>query len=105
MKMLQRASYRISKIIVKSGRALSCGDFIKECLTVAAETVCPNQTRAFSQISLSRNTVTRRIEDMAQDVREQIVAKAGRFSAFSIACDKSTEISNCTVVGLLAWGQ
>lgn len=32
------------------------------------------------------------MEDMAQNVHEQIVAKAGRFSAFSIACDESTDI-------------
>ncbi|KAM3872079.1 general transcription factor II-I repeat domain-containing protein 2-like [Diretmus argenteus] len=61
---------------------------------MAAETVCPNQVRAFSQISLSRNTVTRRIEDMAQDVRDQITDKASGFSAFSIACDESTDISD-----------
>lgn len=56
-----RASYQLSSIIVRSGRPFAMGDFVKQCLTVAADTVCPNQTRAFSQISLSRNTVTRRV--------------------------------------------
>ena len=88
------ASYRISNIIVRSGHAFAAGDFVKECLTVAAEAVCPTQKRAFSQISLSRNTVTRRVEDMAEDVRGQIAQRAGRFSAFSIACDESTDISD-----------
>ncbi|XP_073346963.1 general transcription factor II-I repeat domain-containing protein 2-like [Pagrus major] len=66
----------------------------KFCVEVAADTVCPNQTRAFSHISLSRNTVTRRVEHMAEDIRDQIVQRAGRFAAFSIACDESTDISD-----------
>ncbi|XP_041858599.1 general transcription factor II-I repeat domain-containing protein 2-like isoform X2 [Melanotaenia boesemani] len=89
-----RASYRISSIIVRSGRPFAVGDFVKQCLTVAAETVCPNQTRALSQISLSRNTLARRVEDMAEDVRGQIVQRASHFSAFSIACDESMDITD-----------
>ncbi|KAK5855570.1 hypothetical protein PBY51_007235 [Eleginops maclovinus] len=50
--------------------------------------------RVFSQISLSRNTVTRRVEDMAEDVRGQIAQRASHFSAFSIACDESTDVSD-----------
>uniref|UniRef100_A0A671KZD1 SPIN-DOC-like zinc-finger domain-containing protein n=1 Tax=Sinocyclocheilus anshuiensis TaxID=1608454 RepID=A0A671KZD1_9TELE len=89
-----RASYQISALIAKSRRAFTTGEFVKECLAVAAEAVCPTQTRMFSQISLSRNNVTRRIEDMAQDIGEQIKAKAGTFSAYSIACDESTDVSD-----------
>uniref|UniRef100_A0A8P4KFQ5 SPIN-DOC-like zinc-finger domain-containing protein n=1 Tax=Dicentrarchus labrax TaxID=13489 RepID=A0A8P4KFQ5_DICLA len=87
-----RASYHICSLIVRSGLPFAVGDFVKQCLTVAADTVCPNQT--FSHISLSQNTVTRRVEDMAEDIRGQIVQRAGRFSAFSIACDESTDISD-----------
>ncbi len=61
---------------------------------MAAEAVCPSQVRMFSQISLSINTVTRRIEDLAQDIGEQIKTKASAFSAYSIACDESTDISD-----------
>ncbi|XP_063748741.1 general transcription factor II-I repeat domain-containing protein 2B-like [Eleginops maclovinus] len=89
-----RASYRISNAIVRSGRAFAAGDFVKECLTIAAQDVCPNPMRVFSQISLSRNTVTRRVEDMAEDVRGQIAQRASHFSAFSIACDESTDMSD-----------
>ncbi|KAL0195440.1 hypothetical protein M9458_009012, partial [Cirrhinus mrigala] len=38
-----RASYQISALIAKSGRAFATGEFVKECLAVAAEAVCPSQ--------------------------------------------------------------
>ncbi len=90
------ASYQISALIAKSGIAFATGEFVTECLAVAAEAVCPSQVRMFSQISLSRNTVTRHIEDMDQDICEQIKTKASAFSAYSIACDESTDISDST---------
>ena len=34
-----RASYHISNAIVRSGRPFVEGDFVKECLVIAAETV------------------------------------------------------------------
>ncbi|XP_048852664.1 general transcription factor II-I repeat domain-containing protein 2-like [Brienomyrus brachyistius] len=56
--------------------------------------MCPSQAKTFSQISLSRNTVTRRIEEMSLDIKEQFKAKAAGFVAFSLACDESTDISD-----------
>uniref|UniRef100_A0A3P9KXR9 SPIN-DOC-like zinc-finger domain-containing protein n=1 Tax=Oryzias latipes TaxID=8090 RepID=A0A3P9KXR9_ORYLA len=89
-----RASYEISALIAKSGRSFSTGDFVKECLSTAASIMCPSQERVFSQISLSRNTVTRRVEDLSRDIRDQLTVKSRDFVAFSLACDESTDISD-----------
>lgn len=89
-----RASYEISALIARTGRSFSTGDFVKECLSIAATLMCPSQVKTFSQISLSRNTVTRRIEDMSRDIKEQFKSKAAHFVAFSLACDESTDISD-----------
>uniref|UniRef100_A0A3P9LRR7 Uncharacterized protein n=1 Tax=Oryzias latipes TaxID=8090 RepID=A0A3P9LRR7_ORYLA len=89
-----RASYEISALIAKSGRSFSMGDFVKECLSTAASIMCPSQERVFSQISLSRNTVTRRVEDLSRDIRDQLTVKSRDFVAFSLACDESTDISD-----------
>uniref|UniRef100_A0A3P9K194 SPIN-DOC-like zinc-finger domain-containing protein n=1 Tax=Oryzias latipes TaxID=8090 RepID=A0A3P9K194_ORYLA len=91
---LTRASYEISALIAKSGRSFSTGDFVKECLSTAASIMCPSQERVFSQISLSRNTVTRRVEDLSRDIRDQLTVKSRDFVAFSLACDESTDISD-----------
>uniref|UniRef100_A0A3P9IIY1 SPIN-DOC-like zinc-finger domain-containing protein n=1 Tax=Oryzias latipes TaxID=8090 RepID=A0A3P9IIY1_ORYLA len=76
-----RASYEISALIAKSGRSFSTGDFVKE-------------KSFFSQISLSRNTVTRRVEDLSRDIGDQLTVKSRDFVAFSLACDESTDISD-----------
>uniref|UniRef100_A0A3P9M5D3 SPIN-DOC-like zinc-finger domain-containing protein n=1 Tax=Oryzias latipes TaxID=8090 RepID=A0A3P9M5D3_ORYLA len=89
-----RASYEISALIAKSGRSFSTGDIVKECLSTAASIMCPSQERVFSQISLSRNTVTRRVEDLSRDIRDQLTVKSRDFIAFSLACDESTDISD-----------
>ncbi|KAK7893660.1 hypothetical protein WMY93_022812 [Mugilogobius chulae] len=89
-----RASYEISALIAKTGRSFSTGDFVKDCLSIAVSLMCPSQARTFAQLSLSRNTVTRRIEDMSRDIKEQFKAKSSGFAAFSLACDESTDISD-----------
>ncbi|XP_048840157.1 general transcription factor II-I repeat domain-containing protein 2-like [Brienomyrus brachyistius] len=89
-----RASFEITALIARTGRSFSTGDFVKECLSIAATIMCPSQAKTFSQISLSRNTVTRRIEEMSRDIKEQFKAKAAGFVAFSLACDESTDISD-----------
>lgn len=89
-----RASFEISALIARTGRSFSTGDFVKECLSTAAAIMCPSQVRTFSQISLSRNTVTRRIEDMSRDIKQQFKEKAREFVAFSLACDESTDVSD-----------
>uniref|UniRef100_A0A3P9LWT7 SPIN-DOC-like zinc-finger domain-containing protein n=1 Tax=Oryzias latipes TaxID=8090 RepID=A0A3P9LWT7_ORYLA len=62
---------------------------LTRCLSTAASIMCPSQERVFSQISLSRNTVTRRVEDLSRDIRDQLTVKSRDFVAFSLACDET----------------
>lgn len=45
-------------------------------------------------ISLSRRTITRRIEDMNQDIENQLEKQVGQCAAFSMALDESTDIAD-----------
>ena len=47
------------------------GVFVKECLMAVVDLVCPVKKLLFSNVSLSRRTVTRPIENLAADVRER----------------------------------
>jgi hypothetical protein len=94
--MATRASYEVSKLIAEHGKAFSEGEFIKKCPTVVVETMCPDQADLFSTISLSRNTVTRRVEELALSVRQHIIEKGKQFASFSVACDENTDVIDTT---------
>ncbi len=67
--------------------------------------MCPEKKKqAFASISLSRNTVAERIEDLARDLNHQLKDKVKTFVAFSIALDESTDINNVAQLGLFICG-
>lgn len=80
-------SYKIAHLIARESRP-----FIKQCLEIAAETVCPENENKFKSISLSPRTVVRRIEKLGEDLERQLMLKAKNFIAFSLALDESTDI-------------
>ena len=47
------------------------GDFVKDCLKVVVEVICPEKKKIFFNVtpSLSARTVTRRIEELSDDVK------------------------------------
>ena len=55
------ASLRISQIIAKKIKQFSDGEYVKECLLAAVEEIAPTKVKGFRQISLSHQTVSRRI--------------------------------------------
>ena len=73
------ASYELSQMIAVSGKSYSKGDFIKQCLVKTAEIVCPEKTHLFKDISLTRNTVAERIDEMSGDLKQQLKAASSRF--------------------------
>jgi len=66
-------------MIAVSGKSYSKGDFIKQCLVKTAEIVCPEKTHLFKDISLTRNTVAERIDEMSGDLKQQLKAASSRF--------------------------
>ncbi|XP_039764267.1 zinc finger BED domain-containing protein 5-like [Pararge aegeria] len=48
-----------------------------------------------SQISLSDNTVKRRIDDMAEDIKNQVVEAVKASTFFAIQLDESTDVAQC----------
>jgi hypothetical protein len=52
--MATRPSYEVSKFIAEHGKAFAEAEFIKKCLTVVVESMCPDKAELFNTISLSR---------------------------------------------------
>ena len=50
-------------------KSFTDGDFVKDCLMAVVEVICPGKKKLFSNVSLSATTVTRRIEEMSEDVK------------------------------------
>lgn len=87
-------SYKICREIVAICHPFTDGDFIKTCMLITMDEICPEKKQAIENISLSRMTVQRRISDISSDLFEQLRQKATKIKYFSIAIDESTDIKD-----------
>lgn len=98
------ASYEVAQLIAQHGKAFSDGEFIKQCLTKVAGIMCPEKSQEFDSVSLSRNTVVRRIEDLSANIKHRLSDKTCAFDFYSIACDESTDATDTTQLLIFLWG-
>ncbi len=78
--------------MARHGKPFTEGELTKECL-MKVDTIICSEKGLFIQlkmISLSRNTVGRRIEDLSANLKEQVTDKVPTLDFYSIACDDST---------------
>ena len=99
-----KASYVVSSLIAKKMKPFTDGEFVKECLMNVVEVVCPENRTLFENISLSACTVTRRIEDMATDVKDSLQNSVTTFEYFSVALDESTDIQDTAQLAIFIRG-
>lgn len=92
-----QASFEVALKIAERKKAHTIGEeLIKPCAEIMVRNVLENKAkREISKISLSNNTVRRKINDMTADVCNQVCQKI-RASAFraSLQLDESTDIAN-----------
>lgn len=63
-------------LIAQHGKPFSDGDFVKQCLMKVTERMYPEKVQDYNNVSLSRNTIVRRIEDLSANVLLQLKEKA-----------------------------
>ncbi|CAM5155549.1 unnamed protein product [Natator depressus] len=80
------------------------GLFVKACLLRASEILCPDRKKVFEGISMSANTVAFRIMDLAGNVQKQLIQMAKGFEPFSVALDKSTDVSDTALCAVFIRG-
>lgn len=99
------ASFRVAYNIAKQKKPHSIGEdlIIPSALTMA-ELVCgKEQAQKLQEISLSNDTIARRISDMSQDILSQVVQKIISSPAkASIQLDESTDVSGMAVLMVYA---
>ncbi|CAB4063755.1 unnamed protein product [Lepeophtheirus salmonis] len=60
----------------------------------ASELIFPEKRQTFTNISLTRNMIAESILELSEDLTSQLKQKVGGFIAFSVAIDKSTDITD-----------
>ncbi|XP_044285324.1 zinc finger MYM-type protein 6-like [Varanus komodoensis] len=99
-KPLLQASYLVALQILKTKKLFTIGEeLIKPCiLDVTREILGPQAAEKLEAITLSDNTIQRRVVDMASDIEEQIVEGIKKSKFFAIQLDLSTDVSNQTIL-------
>lgn len=89
------ASYKIALLIAKDKKPHTIGEsLIKPCLLTACSTVLSeDSSNKIAKIALSNDTIKRRIDDMAIDLKNQLVQKLKNSPFFALQCDETTDIS------------
>ena len=90
------ASFRVSHIIGKQGKPhtiaesliLPCAKIMVECMLGEKE------AKKLDKIPLSNDTVTRRIDDIAQQVKKSLIENIKKSRFFALQLDESTDLSN-----------
>ena len=53
----------------------------------------PEKANLFKDISLTRNTVAKRIDDMSSELKQQLKAESLKYEHFSLAIDETVDIT------------
>lgn len=93
------ASYRVSLKIAEMGAAHTIAEnLIKPCALELARCILNDKAAAeISLVPLSNNTVSRRIHDMADDVKNQLISYL-RKCWFALQMDESTDVAGLAIL-------
>ena len=67
---------------------------MKHCLSIFTETACQEKNELVKEISLSHQTIARRITELAENIQDNLGAKINSCVAYSLALDESTDIGD-----------
>ena len=99
-----KLSLKISEAIGKSCRPFSDGEFIKDCIGIFVDKMCPEKRNSLENTSLSCPTITRRIEDLSQDIENAVEMKISQCKFYSIVLDESNVISDAAQLSVFIRG-
>ncbi|XP_043931709.1 general transcription factor II-I repeat domain-containing protein 2-like isoform X2 [Protopterus annectens] len=101
---LVKASYVVANLIAKKSKPFADGEFIKECHESVADIICPEKKSDFSKISLSHQTIARRVEDISKYTENTLESRCATFKFYSIALDKSTDVTDTAQLAIFIRG-
>uniref|UniRef100_A0A3P9L2A9 Uncharacterized protein n=1 Tax=Oryzias latipes TaxID=8090 RepID=A0A3P9L2A9_ORYLA len=100
-----KASFIVAEEVAKSARPFTEGEFIKNCMLKLCDAVCPDKRQLFSNVSLSRNTVAERIDQLSTNLKEQLIERGSLYLiAYSLTVDESTDTSDIAQMSIFIRG-
>lgn len=73
-------------------------------MLAVADEVCPEQKRLFKSVSLSATTLTRRVEEMTEDLFATLKERCRTCSYFAIALDEYTDVKDTSQLAIFFRG-
>uniref|UniRef100_A0AAR2KFB8 DUF4371 domain-containing protein n=1 Tax=Pygocentrus nattereri TaxID=42514 RepID=A0AAR2KFB8_PYGNA len=89
-----RASYLVANRIAKAKKPFTVGE---ELILPSTKDICRKLLRT-SQVPLSASTVTRRIEEIAEDIEKQLLERINTSPWFALQVDESTDVDNKAIL-------
>jgi hypothetical protein len=95
-----RASFLISLRIAKCKKPFTIGEnLIKPAMVDACREVLGDvAAKKISTVSLSNDTVSRRVDSLSSDMETQLIERLKKTKTFALQIDESTDISNCAIL-------
>ncbi|KAJ8049127.1 General transcription factor II-I repeat domain-containing protein 2A [Holothuria leucospilota] len=93
-------SFMIREAIPKKGTPLFDREFIKHCLGIFASVACPDKQSIVDKTSLSHQTVARREDDLATNIKSRLMD----CQYYSLALGESTDISDTAQLAIFVRG-
>ena len=93
-----KAFYLVSHEIAKAKKPHTIGErLILPCVKTMTELVIGEaEANKLSQISLSNNTVQRRINELSTNIKYKVVSEMKAAGMFNLQLDESTDVKSCS---------
>lgn len=90
------ASYRVAELIARQKKPHTIGETLIKpaCMEIVRLMLGPNEVKEVNKVSLSADTVKRRIQDMSSDILETLVKKLLLAEKFALQIDETTDVKN-----------
>lgn len=90
------ASYHVAKLIARQKKPHTIGETLIKpaCMEIVRLMLGPNEVKEVNKVSLSADTVKRRIHDMSSDILGTLMRKLLLAEKFALQIDETTDIKN-----------
>nr|XP_039255156.1 zinc finger BED domain-containing protein 5-like [Styela clava] len=93
-----KASYEVSREIAIAKKPHNIGEqlILPCCKIIMSNLMSESEVEKLNQVSLSNNTVSRRIAELSNNILSQVVTKIqnSKFNFFAIQLDETTDVAN-----------